>query len=971
MTGASRPTAESDRRSLLDEIPGLAGLANPHEIVVHGARVHNLRNVDVTLPRDRLVVITGPSGSGKSSLAFDTLYAEGQRRYVESLSAYARQFLDQLGRPDVERIDGLSPALSIEQRSVSRSPRSTVGTATEIADHLRLLFARAGEPHCFGCGLPISSQGPSQMIERIMALPEGTRVEILSPFVRGRRGAYKKELDAMRRRGFTRARIDGRTLELDATLKLDAKRRHDIEVVIDRVVVKPRARERVGESVRTALELADGLMVVHVLGDRDGEGATGEADWLFSRSNACAACGLSFPEIAPRLFSFNNPAGACPACDGLGVRHTYAPALVIPDTDAPLERCIEPWAHKRNARYYRQIVHDLARHFGVEADTPWRALPSDVQRQILEGTKAPVEFAVGTRPTRGGKARKTRVARPFAGVLDDLTRRGDAKFARYRTPSHCTECDGARLRVEARSVHVGGRAIHELLAMSIEALRAFFADVSFTTHTQREVAARIHAEISERLRFLSDVGLGYLSLDRPSASLSGGEAQRIRLATQIGSAMLGVLYILDEPSIGLHARDNARLLASLMTLRDRGNSVVVVEHDEATIRAADYVIDVGPHAGSRGGEIVACGRPEDIEAAPGSVTGDFLSRRRSIGVPAARREGSGAFISLTGCTGNNLRDVTLKLPLGVFNVVTGVSGSGKSTLINDTLHRALAARLHGASARPEAYAEMTGSEEIDKVIDVDQAPIGRTPRSNAATYTGVFGAIRTLFTRVPEARTRGYEAGRFSFNVAGGRCESCEGDGLIRVEMNFLPDHFVTCEVCHGRRYNRETLQIEYKGRSIADVLEMSVDEALGFMENVPAARRALQALSDVGLGYVKLGQPATTLSGGEAQRIKLAKELAKRSTGRTLYLLDEPTTGLHFADVEKLLELLQRLVELGNTVVVIEHHLDVIKCADHVIDLGPEGGSDGGEIVAQGTPEAVAAVSRSHTGRVLADVLG
>ena len=946
---------------LLDEIPALRTSAEHDSIVVRGARTHNLRGIDVTLPRNRLVVLTGPSGSGKSSLAFDTLYAEGQRRYVESLSSYARQFLDQLEKPDVESVEGLSPALAIEQRSLGRSPRSTVGTTTEVADYLRLLYARAGEPDCPGCGAPIARQTVTQMIDRVLGLAEGTRVQVLAPLVRGRRGVYRKELEDLRRRGYVQARIDGALCDLGEDVKLDRHKRHDIEAVIDRLVVRERVRARLGASLETALELADGLAIV-LVGD-------GGEEWLLSRTSACVTCGISFPEIAPRMFSFNNPAGACPACSGLGVRQRFDATRVVPDGDAPLRDAIAPWQAKRHARYYAQVMADVAAHFEVDLDMSWRKLPAAIRNAVLDGTDEPIAFSVGVEPTRTGRPRSTRVRRQWAGVLDDLERRGDAKLDRYRTSSTCADCEGARLRVEARHVRLGGVAIHELCARTIGEVRSFLADVAVSGAGRREAADRVLAEIHERLSFLIDVGLDYLTLDRPTSTLSGGEAQRIRLATQIGSSLLGVLYILDEPSIGLHARDNHLLLASLAKLRDAGNSVVVVEHDEATIRAADHVIDMGPGAGIHGGEIVASGSPDELALDPRSPTGAWLAGRSSIVTPETRRAASES-IRLLGARGHNLKGVDLEIPLGVLTVVTGVSGSGKSTLINDTLHRALAARLHGALDVPGAFDSLEGADRIDKVIDIDQSPIGRTPRSNPATYTGAFDGIRELFAHVPEARARGYGAGRFSFNVKGGRCEACEGAGRIKVEMHFLPDLFVTCEACGGRRYERETLEISYRGRSIADVLEMTVEEALELLTSAPKVRRPLQALQDVGLDYLQLGQPATTLSGGEAQRVKLARELARRATGRTLYLLDEPTTGLHLSDVARLVTLLMQLVERGNTVVVIEHHLDVVKSADHVIDLGPEGGDAGGEIVVTGTPEQVAAEPRSHTGRYLAPLL-
>ena len=934
----------------------------PEAIVVRGAREHNLRDIDVRLPRDRLVVITGLSGSGKSSLAFDTLYAEGQRRYVESLSAYARQFLDQLAKPDVDAIEGLSPAIAIEQKTVGRSPRSTVGTTTEIADYLRLLFARAGEPHCPRCGQPISSQTVQQMTDRVLQLPEGTRLEVLAPVVRDRKGVYRKELETLRRQGYVRARIDGEARDLAEDIALARNQRHTIEVVVDRLAAKPAARGRITEAIDTALRLADGLVVLDV--------GPGREDVALSQRSACVDCGLSLPEITPRMFSFNSPHGACSACGGLGTRDEFDPALIVPDTTLSLdEGALAPWSARGAPRYYRQLVDALVEHHGIARDTPWDKLPAKAWRGILQGG-----HDVTLEVTRGGK--RQRFKRRWDGVLGELERRYEQagenereRLTRYRSPRPCAACDGSRLRPEARAVRIAGRTIAEIAALPVSGAREWLDGLTLNA-TQRAIADRVLAEISDRLRFLDDVGLGYLTLDRASATLSGGEGQRIRLATQVGSSLLGVLYILDEPSIGLHPRDNRRLLDSLERLRDAGNSVVVVEHDEETIRDADFVIDMGPGAGIHGGEIVAQGTPDEIAAHPDSLTGAYLTGRRTIAVPKRRRPPGRRAITLTGCSQNNLRDVTLRMPLGVLNVVTGVSGSGKSTLINDTLYRLLAARLHDALTPPGRFKRVSGLDEIDRVINVDQAPIGRTPRSNAATYVGIFGGIRKLFSQVPEARARGYGPGRFSFNTKGGRCETCEGDGLVRVDMSFLPDLFVVCEVCGGRRYDRETLEVLYKERSIADVLEMTVEEALEFMEAVPPVRRGLQRLHDVGLDYLRLGQHATRLSGGEAQRIKLAKELSKRSTGRTLYLLDEPTTGLHFADVEKLLGVLNELVDKGNTVLVIEHHPDVIKSADHVIDLGPEGGEKGGEIVVEGTPEEVAQHPLSHTGRALAPYL-
>jgi len=939
-----------------------APLGHSH-IVIQGAREHNLRGIDVRIPRDRLVVITGLSGSGKSSLAFDTIYAEGQRRYVESLSAYARQFLEQMSKPEVESIEGLSPAIAIEQRTVSKNPRSTVGTTTEIYDHLRLLYARIGEPFCYRCGKPISSQTVQEMTDRVLALGEGAKVQILGPVVRGRKGEYQKELDDFRRQGFVRARIDGEIRDLAEEISLSKKRQHHIDLVVDRLIVKEAARSRIAESIETALEMADGLVKI--------DAGPGNHEALLSESSACVDCGISFPEIAPRLFSFNSPHGACQRCDGLGTQESFDTTRIVPDDTRSLAGgAIEPWGVRRMPRYYTQLVTSLAAHLGVDTDTPWRDLPRKARDAILFGTgTTPVPFSF----ERSGGTEQ--IKRPWDGVIGELARRLDEgggesnELRRYMSPGPCSECHGARVRLEARNILVGGRGIHELARCSIAQATEFLEGLELAP-LQQTIAERILKEIRERLRFLADVGLDYLTLDRASATLSGGEGQRIRLATQVGSSLMGVLYILDEPSIGLHSRDNHRLLQSLKRLRDLGNSVIVVEHDEATIRSADFVLDMGPGAGIHGGEVVAEGTPGEIIANPASLTGAYLARRLSIAVPKRRRQATDRTLSMTGCREHNLKSLKLRIPLGLFTVVTGVSGSGKSTLVNDTLHSALAQRLHGAKAPPGSFDRLHGIEQIDKVIDVNQAPIGRTPRSNPVTYTNAFDGIRQLFSQVPDARVRGYSPGRFSFNVKGGRCESCQGDGVLRIEMHFLPDLFVTCEVCGGRRYNRETLEIRYKGRTIAGVLDMTVEEALGFMENVPKVRRPLQTLYEVGLGYVRLGQPATTLSGGEAQRIKLARELSRRGTGRTLYLLDEPTTGLHFADVEKLLDVLNRLIDRGNTVVVIEHHLDVIKTADHVIDLGPEGGEMGGEIVASGTPEEVASNPASHTGRALAAVL-
>ncbi|MEM7409606.1 MAG: excinuclease ABC subunit UvrA [Myxococcota bacterium] len=934
----------------------------PDAIEIRGAREHNLAGFDLRIPRNRLVVITGLSGSGKSSLAFDTIYAEGQRRYVESLSAYARQFLDQMQKPDVDAIDGLSPAIAIEQRTTSRNPRSTVGTATEIYDHLRLLYARAGTPTCPDCALPIARQTVDQMTDRVLTLGTGVRVDVMAPVVRDRKGQYKRELAQFRRKGFVRARIDGEIHSLEDDLSLSRSARHDIEIVVDRITVKEAVRGRLHESLGTALKLADGLALV----------VGPDEEWLLSEKNACPSCGFSMPELAPRSFSFNSPHGACSACDGLGTRAEFVQERVVPDPSLPLGAgAIAPWSGKASPRYYRALLEALAEHYQVSLETPWGSLPKRVQRGILEGTGAP-ELVVDVPRRR----RVQRVALPWHGILDELERRfreGDEShregLARFRSDLPCPTCEGSRLRPEARSVFLGGRPIDALCGLPIGELARWLGGLELEAR-QSAIADRVLREIRDRLGFLEDVGLGYLTLDRPSNSLSGGEGQRIRLATQVGAHLLGVLYILDEPSIGLHPRDNQRLLASLERLRDQGNSVLVVEHDDETIRRADWVVDLGPGAGVHGGHVVAEGTPEAIAAADDSPTGAYLSGRRSVPVPSRRRPPGKRALVLTGCAENNLKDVTLRVPLGCFSVVTGVSGSGKSTLINDTLHRALAANLHAALQRPGRHARMSGHEELDKVIAVDQAPIGRTPRSNPATYSGAFDAIRRVFHQIPEARLRGYGPGRFSFNVKGGRCEACQGDGTLRIEMHFLPDHFVPCEVCRGRRYNPETLEIRYHDHSIADVLASSVEQALVLFENVPAVRRPLEALRDVGLGYLALGQSATTLSGGEAQRVKLARELSRKATGNTLYLLDEPTTGLHTADVEQLLRVLSSLVDKGNTVLVIEHHPDVVKTADHVIDLGPEGGEKGGEIVVEGTPETVAQHPMSHTGRALAPLL-
>lgn len=933
-------------------------------IEIRGARVHNLAGLNLRIPRDQLVVITGLSGSGKSSLAFDTLYAEGQRRYVESLSAYARQFLERLAKPDVEAIEGLSPAIAIEQKSAGRNPRSTLATITEIADHLRLLFARLGAPHCWQCGKAVERHSVQQMTDRVLALPERTRVQLLAPAVRDGRGDLGAEIEGFRRQGFVRARIDGEVVDLSHEIDLATSAPLRIEVVIDRIVVAPGLRGRIAESIETALKLADGLLVVDV--------GPGEDEWLLSERNTCLDCGLSLPELSPRLFSFNAPQGACPACNGLGNREIFDPARIVPDPERSLaEGAIAAWSGARGTRYYAALLDSLVAHFEIDAQKPWRELPAKARKALLEGSgRQRVAFEL---PGDGGQAP---YQRRWDGVLGELRRRfeeaGDAEresLRAFRSPRPCPDCAGSRLRAEARAVRVGGASIDAIARLPVEDALLFFESLEFG-EAESKVARPILLEICRRLRFLVQVGVGYLGLDRAGNTLSGGEAQRIRLATQVGAGLVGVLYILDEPSIGLHPRDNERLLASLLRLRDQGNSLVVVEHDAAMIRAADHVIDMGPGAGIHGGQVISAGSPAEIQADPASLTGAYLSGRRRIPRPPKRRPPGSRRIEVSGCSQHNLKEVTLRVPLGLFTVVTGVSGSGKSSLVTDTLYRILASRLHKATATPGRHRRVKGIEEIDKVTSVDQAPIGRTPRSNPATYTGILDGVRSLFSQVPEARVRGYTPGRFSSNVKGGRCESCQGEGTLRVEMHFLPDVFVTCETCHGRRYNRETLEILFKGRSIADVLEMTVEEALHFLSKVDSLKRPLQTLHDVGLDYLQLGQPATTLSGGEAQRVKLARELARRSSTRTLYLLDEPTTGLHFADVERLLDLLQRLVDAGNSVVVIEHDLDVIQAADHVIDLGPEGGAEGGHIVVEGTPEEVARHPESLTGQALAAYL-
>jgi excinuclease ABC subunit A len=936
-------------------------------LVIHGAREHNLKNVTLDLPRSSLVVFTGLSGSGKSSLAFDTIYAEGQRRYVESLSSYARQFLGQMEKPDVDFIEGLSPAISIDQKSTSRNPRSTVGTITEIYDYLRVLYARVGHPHCPKCGRPIGRQTPEQIVDQVLQLPEGTRFQVLAPVVRGRKGEYEKLLGELAHKGFARARIDGEVRDLSEPIRLERNYKHTIEVVVDRLVAKPDIRRRVADSVETALQLAEGLAAIAVQGEH------GEDVINFSQSLACTYDGLSFDELAPRNFSFNSPYGACTTCDGLGTYLQVDPELVIPDPDLSIEEgAIAPWTPTR-IEYWERLLAGVADAHGFKLSTPWKKLPKWAQEIVLYGSEEEVHVRYRN---RYGRLRSYYTT--FEGVVPNLERRhsqseSDAqreKLEQFMREVPCRACKGARLKPESLAVTVGGINIHELTTMSIRDTLEFVQQVELSDR-ERMIAERLLKEIRERLGFLVDVGLDYLTLARAAGTLAGGEAQRIRLATQIGSALTGVLYVLDEPSIGLHQRDNKRLLDTLFKLRDLGNTLIVVEHDEATIRCADHVVDIGPGAGDLGGEIVYTGDVEGLLEDPDSITGAFLTGRRSIPAPEIRRGPTGRKLRLEGVRQHNLKNVDVDIPLGLFVCVTGVSGSGKSTLVQDVLLAALMQKVYRSRVLPGKHRKLIGWEQIDKVVDVDQSPIGRTPRSNPATYTGVFDHVRLLFSQVPEARVRGYKPGRFSFNVRGGRCENCAGDGQIKIEMHFLPDVYVTCEVCKGKRYNRETLEVKYKGRSIADVLEMSVEEGLEFFRNIPVIARHLQTLSDVGLGYIKLGQPAPTLSGGEAQRVKLSSELQKRATGNTVYVLDEPTTGLHFEDIRKLLGVLERLVAAGNTVIVIEHNLDVVKTADWIIDLGPEGGDGGGEIVVAGPPEKVAAHPTSHTGRFLAEVLG
>mgnify|MGYP001160343044 CR=1 FL=1 len=934
------------------------------QIVIKGARAHNLKNIDVTIPRDQLVVVTGLSGSGKSSLAFDTIYAEGQRRYVESLSAYARQFLGQMDKPDVDAIEGLSPAISIDQKTTSRNPRSTVGTVTEIYDYLRLLFARIGRPTCPVHGIEITSQTIEQMVDRIMEYEERTKLQVLAPVVSGKKGAHVKVLEDIKREGYVRVRVDGEMREVEEEIELEKNKKHSIEVVIDRIVVKDGVESRLADSLEAALKLGEGNVIIDVIG---------KEELLFSEHHACPHCGFSIGELEPRMFSFNSPFGACPTCDGIGYKQKVDVELVIPDPDLTLkEGAIAPW-QPTSSQYYPQLLESVCRHYGIDMDVPVKDLPKEQLDKILHGSgKERIHFRY---ENDFGQIRENHIY--FEGVLNNVERRykeTSSDFIReqmekYMGEQKCTTCRGHRLKKEALAVKVNGLHISETADFSIVEAKTFFAELQLT-EKERKIAALILREIQERLGFLNDVGLDYLTLSRSAGTLSGGEAQRIRLATQIGSRLTGVLYILDEPSIGLHQRDNDRLIKTLQNMRDIGNTLIVVEHDEDTMMAADYLIDIGPGAGVHGGEVISAGTPEEVMKDEKSLTGQYLSGKKFIPLPRERREPTDRWVEVIGAKENNLKNVKARFPLGTFTAVTGVSGSGKSTLVNDILHKALAQKLNRAKQKPGKHREVKGIEYLDKVIDIDQSPIGRTPRSNPATYTGVFDDIREVFSATNEAKVRGYKKGRFSFNVKGGRCEACRGDGIIRIEMHFLPDVYVPCEVCHGKRYNRETLEIKYKGKNISDVLNMTVEDALVFFENIPKIKRKLQTIADVGLGYIKLGQPATTLSGGEAQRVKLASELHRRSTGRSFYILDEPTTGLHADDISRLLSVLQRLVENGDTVLVIEHNLDVIKTADYIVDLGPEGGDRGGTIVASGTPEVIAETEESYTGRYLKRIL-
>lgn len=937
------------------------------KIIIKGAREHNLKNVSLEIPRNKLAVITGLSGSGKSSLAFDTLYAEGQRRYVESLSAYARQFLELMEKPDVDSIEGLSPAISIEQKTSSRNPRSTVGTVTEIYDYLRLLFARIGRVYCYQCDREISRQSAQQIVDQVDKIPGGSKIMILAPLVSNRKGEFKKELGQMRKNGFVRARIDGEVLSLDEEIALDKKFKHTIEVVVDRLVVKENMGRRLADSVETALEHGEGTVVIAVLGKGDQS-----EDLLFSEKFACNYCSISYPPLEPRLFSFNNPNGACPKCDGLGTKMVVDPDLVVPDSSLSLrEGAFKPW-EKKNSLYFHQMLETISEHFDFKLSVPFKSLPKKTQQILLYGSgDEPIQYFYEK------NNRRHYYTGTFDGIIPDLERRyheTDSHSTRdeihkFMRTLECGECNGTRLTPYATSVRVGEKNIIDLTRLSIESLHGYFQGLKLSEQ-ENLIARRIVKEIKERLGFLINVGLDYLSMNRTSATLSGGESQRIRLATQIGSSLMGVLYVLDEPSIGLHQRDNDRLLKTLLHLRDIGNTVVVVEHDDATILASDFVVDLGPGAGVHGGDVIFSGTPARILKSKKSLTGQYLSGKRKIPVPQNRRKGNGKMLKVTGAEQNNLKSLDVEFPLGKLICVTGVSGSGKSTLVIDILYKALAKHFWKSVDKPGLFDKIKGIQHIDKVIDIDQSPIGRTPRSNPATYTGVFTIVRDLFSETPESRVRGYKPGRFSFNVKGGRCETCQGDGLIKVEMHFLPDVFVTCESCQGKRFNRETLEVMYKGKNIADVLDMTVEEARDFFNNIPSLKSKLHTIADVGLDYIKLGQAATTLSGGEAQRVKLSKELSKRTTGQTLYILDEPTTGLHFADVENLLGVLSKLADSGNTVIIIEHNMEVIKTADHIIDLGPEGGDKGGNLVAQGTPEEIAGDKKSYTGKYLQDYL-
>jgi len=934
------------------------------KIIIKGAREHNLKNIDVEIPRNKLVVLTGLSGSGKSSLAFDTIYAEGQRRYVESLSAYARQFLGQMDKPDVDYIEGLSPAISIDQKTTSRNPRSTVGTVTEIYDYLRLLYARIGVPHCPNCGKEIKQQTVDQMVDKILEFPERTKLQILAPIVRGRKGEHVKVLENIKKNGFVRVRIDGEIYELNEDIKLEKNIKHNIEVVVDRIVIKEGIRSRLTDSIETALKLAEGLVIVQII---DGE------EFLFSEKFACPDCGISIGDLEPRMFSFNSPFGKCPECDGLGIMMEISPELVMDRSLSIKEGAIKPWGTLDESGWTYAVVRGLSKHYGFSLNEPIENIDEravDVLLYGSDGEKFKVEF---TRDNAKGE-----MLYSFEGIIPNLQRRyreTNSQYIReeiegYMSVKKCPLCKGARLKKESLAVTVGGLSIAQLSDLTIREHLEFLEKLNLT-EKETMIANQILKEIKARLKFLVDVGLDYLTLSRAASTLSGGESQRIRLATQIGSGLVGVLYILDEPSIGLHQRDNDKLLATLKHLRDLGNTLIVVEHDEDTIRAADYVIDIGPGAGQHGGYVVAAGTPDEIAQCENSITGQYLSGKRKIEVPKERKKPNGKWIEVKGARENNLKNINVKFPLGVFTCVTGVSGSGKSTLVNEILFKGIAKKLYGSKYEVGAHDDILGIEYIDKVIDIDQSPIGRTPRSNPATYTGVFDLIREVFAQTPEAKMRGYKPGRFSFNVKGGRCEACGGDGIIKIEMQFLSDVYVPCEVCKGKRYNRETLEVKYKGKNIADILDMTVEEALEFFENIPRIKSKLQTLYDVGLSYIKLGQPSTQLSGGEAQRIKLAYELSKRSTGKTLYILDEPTTGLHMEDVRKLIEIIYRLVETGNTVVVIEHNLDVIKCADYIIDLGPEGGDRGGQVIAEGTPEDIIKNEKSYTGQYLRKYLG